>query len=340
MLSKKSITLGVLAREIGAELKGDPKKQVYGISTLKEASAEEISFLIRDSYSLDLERTNAAAVIISRKKYKDSPCDALIGDNPKLLYAKATHIFKDFIETNTSKNISELAEVSPSASISSSATIDSFCSIGEGVEVGDDVVIGSSVVINNHTKIGSGTKIYPNCTLYDCISVGSHCIIHSGSVIGSDGLGFVKDKERWVKIEHLGKVVIGDRVEIGSNSSIDRGSVGSTIIGNDVKIDNLVHIAHNVVIGSGTAIAANSAIAGSTIIGRNCTIAGCCGIVDNIEITDSVNITAMTLVTKSIKTSGTYSSGTPLMDNREWRKNAVAFKKLKDFISKEGSTKK
>ena len=138
----------------------------------------------------------------------------------------------------------------------------------------------------------------------------------------------------WIKVEHLGRVIIEDKVEIGSNCSIDRGSVGDTLINKQVKIDNLVHIAHNVSIGSCTAIAANSAIAGSTSVGRNCTIAGCCGIVDNIEITDSVNITAMTLVTKSIKNSGTYSSGTPLMENKEWRKNAVAFKKIKDLISR------
>jgi UDP-3-O-[3-hydroxymyristoyl] glucosamine N-acyltransferase len=147
-------------------------------------------------------------------------------------------------------------------------------------------------------------------------------------VIGSDGLGFAKESNQWVKIEHLGKVLIGNNVELGSNTTIDRGSVGDTVLGDNIKIDNLVHIAHNVSIGSGSAIAANSAIAGSTKIGKNCTLAGCAALVDNIQIADEVHITAKSLITKSIKESGIYSSGTPFMKNSDWKKNAVGFKKL------------
>ena len=147
-------------------------------------------------------------------------------------------------------------------------------------------------------------------------------------------MGFVRDGENWVKIEHLGKVHIGDTVEIGANCSIDRGSVGDTIIENQVKLDNQVHVAHNVNIGRATVIAANTAIAGSTVIGKNCTVSGGCGIIDNLKITDSVHITALSLVTKSITKPGTYTSGTTLMDHGLWKKNAVAFKRLKDIIKK------
>jgi UDP-3-O-[3-hydroxymyristoyl] glucosamine N-acyltransferase len=177
-------------------------------------------------------------------------------------------------------------------------------------------------------KVGPNSLIYPNSSLYSDIELGEDVIVHSGAVIGSDGLGFAKEEQNWVKVEHLGDVIIGNRVEIGSNSSIDRGSLGSTKISSDVKIDNLVHLAHNVTIGEHSAIAANSAVAGSTSIGKRCTIAGCCGIVDNIQIVDDVHITAMTLVTKSIKTAGIYSSGTPLMKNKEWKKSAIKFKNL------------
>ena len=170
--------------------------------------------------------------------------------------------------------------------------------------------------------------------MYDSVELGKDCIIHSGAVIGSDGLGFAKENNEWVKIEHLGRVLIGNNVEIGSNSTVDRGSIGDTVIGENVKIDNQVHIAHNVAIGSGTAIAGNSAIAGSTKIGKNCTLAGCSAVVDNIEIVDEVHITAMTLITKSIKESGFYSSGTPFMKNSDWKKNAVAFKKLREITKK------
>ena len=189
-------------------------------------------------------------------------------------------------------------------------------------------------MINNSTKIGKKTVIHANSTIYDSVSIGANCIIHSGTVIGCDGLGFARDAENWVKIVHLGKVKIGDNVEIGANCSIDRGSVGDTIIENQVKLDNQVHVAHNVNIGRATVIAANTAIAGSTVIGKNCTVSGGCGIIDNLKITDSVHITALSLVTKSITKPGTYTSGTTLMDHGLWKKNAVAFKKLKDIIKK------
>ena len=190
------------------------------------------------------------------------------------------------------------------------------------------------VFVGKGSKVGKGSIVHANVSLYDSVEIGQDCIIHSGTVIGSDGLGFAKDNNEWVKIEHLGKVLIGNNVEIGANSTIDRGSIGDTVIGENVKIDNQVHIAHNVTIGSGTAIAGNSAIAGSTKIGKNCTLAGCSAVVDNIEITDEVHITAMTLITKSIKESGFYSSGTPFMKNSDWKKNAVAFKKLREITKK------
>ena len=223
--------------------------------------------------------------------------------------------------------------IESSAEIDSSATIKPFASISENVVIQEGVTIGEGVYIGKNSLISSNSKICPNVSIYSSVEIGRECIIHSGTVIGSDGLGFARKNNSWEKVEHLGGVIIGDRVEIGSNTSIDKGSLESTNISDEVKIDNLVHIAHNVFVGSATVIAANSAIAGSTKVGKNCTIAGCCGIVDNIEIADSVHITAMTLVTKSIKKSGTYSSGTPIMENKEWRKNAIAFKKLKDLIN-------
>ena len=333
MSSKKSIKLGLLAKKIGAKFEGDADKEVLGINTLQDAGSKEIAFLTRSSFAKELESPKAAPVIISPDNKELAPCSIIEVKDPYLLYAKATQIFKKLNQNKNNIKNSDYLDLASSAKVHESANIGPFCRIGEGVVIEEGVSIGSNVDVAESSKIGKKTIIYPNCSVYEDVSVGQECIIHSGVTLGSDGLGFAKENDNWVKIEHLGRVIIGDRVEIGSNSSIDRGSVGSTKIGNDVKIDNLVHIAHNVSIGSGTAIAANSAIAGSTIVGKNCTIAGCCGVVDNIKIVDSVHITAMTLVTKSIKESGTYSSGTPLMHNKEWRKSAVAFKRLKDFNS-------
>ena len=326
------ISLKELANKIGADLEGDPDKEILGLNTLDMASSHEIAFIARESFLSSLSSTKAGALICSSDLSKEYSGNKLIGNDPYLLYAKCTKIFKELSNSSINIGISELAHIGKNTSISNKSSIANFVTISHGVTIEEDVVIGSGVSIGENSVVKKGSRIYPNVSIYDSVEIGSNCIIHSGAVIGSDGLGFANEKGKWVKIEHLGKVLIGDNVEIGSNTSIDRGSVGNTLIGDNVKIDNLVHLAHNVKIGSGTAIAANSAIAGSSSIGKNCTLAGCCALVDNITVTDEVHITAMSLITKSIKEKGVYSSGTPFMKNKDWKKNAVSFKKLHKII--------
>lgn len=326
------ISLKELAHKIGADLEGDPDKEVSGLNTLDSASNDEVSFIARKSFLSSLPSSKAGALICSKDLSEGYSSNKLIGEDPYLLYARCTKVFKELANKSTSLGVSELAYIGNNVSISKQSSVANFVNISDGVIVEDDVVIGPGVVIGENSVIGRGSKIYPNVTIYDSVEIGANCIIHSGTVIGSDGLGFAKHKGEWLKIEHLGKVIIGDNVEIGSNTSIDRGSVGNTLLEDNVKIDNLVHLAHNVKIGSGTAIAANSAIAGSSSIGKNCTLAGCCAVVDNIEVVDEVHITAKSLITKSIKEKGVYSSGTPFMKNEDWKKNAVSFKKLYKFI--------
>ena len=332
MSSLKSFKLSQLAETLGAELEGDPTKEIFGIGPLVSSTSDEISFISKESYRPNLELTKAGAVICNSETSKFFEGNKLICSDPYLLYAKCTQLFKE--KPVIEKGISTLASIENSAVISETASISNFVSISKNVVIEDDVVIMPGVTIGEGCKIGKRTILYANASLYDSVSIGIDCIIHSGTVIGSDGLGFAKENNKWVKIEHLGKVIIGNDVEIGSNTTIDRGSIGDTVLGNNVKIDNQVHIAHNVSIGSGTAIAGNSAIAGSTQIGKNCTLAGCSAIVDNIKIADEVHITAMSLITKSIKESGFYSSGTPFMKNSDWKKNAVSFKKLHKLIKK------
>ena len=326
------ISLKELAQQIEAELQGDPDKEVLGLNTLDAASNDEVAFIARESFLPSLSSTKAGALICSINLSNGYTGNKLIGEDPYLLYAKCTKVFKDLVDSSADEGISDLVKVGKNVSISTNSSVANFVSIFDGVTIEDNVVIGPGVFIGKNSIIRRGSKIYPNTTIYDSVEIGENCIIHSGSVIGSDGLGFAKDKGKWVKIEHLGKVIIGDNVEIGSNTSIDRGSVGNTVIEDNVKIDNLVHLAHNVKIGSGTAIAANSAVAGSSSIGKNCTLAGCCAVVDNINVTDEVHITAMSLITKSINEKGIYSSGTPFMKNKDWKKNAVSFKKLHKLI--------
>ncbi len=332
MSSPKSFKLSQLATLLGAELEGDPDKEVIGINSLAEASDSEVSFLSREAYIPQLASSKAGAVICDSETSKLFNGNKIICSNPYLIYANCTKLFKE--NPTTQEGISKLASIDSSSSVSDSAAISSFVSISADAVIEDDVILMPGVFVGKGCRVGKGSIIYANVSLYDSVELGKDCIIHSGAVIGSDGLGFAKENNEWVKIEHLGRVLIGNNVEIGSNSTVDRGSIGDTVIGENVKIDNQVHIAHNVVIGSGTAIAGNSAIAGSTKIGKNCTLAGCSAVVDNIEITDEVHITAMTLITKSIKESGFYSSGTPFMKNSDWKKNAVAFKKLREITKK------
>ena len=327
------ISLKELAQKIGADLEGDADKEVVGLNTLDLASNNEVSFIARKSFLSSLPLSKAGALICSNDLSEGYSGNKLIGEDPYLLYARCTKVFKELTNKSPILGISELAHVGKNVSISEKSSVANFVDISDGVTIEDDVVIGSGVAIGENSVIGCGSKIYPNVTIYDSVVIGSNCIIHSGTVIGSDGLGFAKHKGEWLKIEHLGKVLIGDNVEIGSNTSIDRGSVGDTLVEDNVKIDNLVHLAHNVKIGSGTAIAANSAVAGSSSIGKNCTLAGCCAVVDNIEVADEVHITAKSLITKSIREKGVYSSGTPFMKNDDWKKNAVSFKKLHKFIT-------
>ena len=332
MSSLKSFKLSQLAEILGAELEGDASKEIIGINTLEASLGQEISFIARDSYLTKLSNTKAGAVICNKDYSELFKGNKLICENPYLTYARCTELFKEKPSIKT--GISNLAAIEDTAIISNTASIGNFVTVSEKAVIEDEVVLMPGVYIGEGCRIGKGSVIYANVSIYDSANIGEECILHSGVVIGSDGLGFAKDNRSWIKIEHLGEVIIGDNVEIGSNSTIDRGSIGNTLIGDNVKIDNQVHIAHNVVIGSGTAIAGNSAIAGSTKIGKNCTLAGCCDIVDNIEITDEVHITAMSLITKSIKESGYYSSGTPFMKNSDWKKNAVAFKRLHGLIKK------
>ena len=332
MSSSAGITLENLAQEIGAELKGDHEKIILGLNSIEKANKDEVSFISRDIFLPLLATTTAGAVILSEDNLGNYNGNALIGENPHLLYAKASKVFMELRNPKVAPFTSKLAAVHGSANIGDGSTINSFVTVSEGVVLDGCVSVGPSSFLGKEVRIGTGTVIHSNVSIYEGVEIGSNCIIHSGTVIGSDGLGFAKDGQDWHKIEHLGRVIIGNNVEIGSNSSIDRGSVGNTKIDDNVKIDNQVHLAHNVEIGEGTAIAARSAIAGSSKIGRYCTLAGCCAVVDNVEISDEVHITAMTLITKSIKEPGTYSSGTPFMKNKDWKKSAVLFKKLNKLI--------
>lgn len=315
-----------LADIVGAKIHGDSEATVSGIATLELARNHDLSFFSNRKYHKFLASTKASIVILHPDDVEQCPTNALITDDPYLAYAKiATWL--------TSKDIQQ-TEIASTAVIAEDVLLGENVSIGEhvviesGVRIDDNVRLESGCSVANDVSIGHKTIVYPNVSIYSGVSIGTNCIIHSGVVIGSDGFGIANDKGQWVKVPQLGSVIIGDDVEIGANTTIDRGAIEDTIIESGVKLDNLIQVAHNVRIGQNTAIAGCVGIAGSTNIGKNCAIGGGTGILGHLTIADHVHITATSLVTKSIKHAGVYSSGTPLQENAQWHKNFVRFKQL------------
>ncbi|GAA0199351.1 UDP-3-O-(3-hydroxymyristoyl)glucosamine N-acyltransferase [Kangiella japonica] len=319
-------TLQDIAQSIGAELQGEPQLIITAVSPLDTAEKSHISFINDPKYIAKIEGSSASALIVTPDVAEKASGNLLIMADPYLGFARAAQIFD-----STPK---------PSAIISESAAIDESVTIGENVYIGPNVVIEagvtigsgciieSGVFIGQNSAIGPNTRIYPNTVLYHGISLGKDCIIHANVVIGSDGFGYAHDQGQWVKIPQVGGVVIGDDVEIGAHTAIDRGALESTTIGNGVKLDNHIHVAHNVTIGDYTAIAGCTAIAGSAKIGKYCTIAGRVSILGHLTICDKAHITATTFVNKSITKPGAYSSGTTHQDNKDWQKSAIRFRQL------------
>lgn len=325
-------TLADLAERVGARVEGDSTIEVSTIATLASATSGQISFLSNSKYRSQLSETKASAVIIKSGDLGHCPCAALVMDNPYAGFARISQLLD-----TTPKAADSIA---PSASISSSAQLGHNVSVGhnsvieDGVVIGDNVQIGAGCFIGKNARIGQGTKLWANVTVYHESLIGEHCLFQSGAVIGSDGFGYANDAGNWLKIPQLGRVVIGNNTEIGANTCIDRGALDDTVIGDGVIIDNLCQIAHNVVIGDHTAIAGCTVIAGSSNIGKYCVIAGMVGINGHIEVADKVTFTGFAMVTKDIKEPGVYSSGIPVMTNREWRKSMVALRNLDSLKSR------
>lgn len=327
MLKFNSISLQELANSINTNLmllnnldNSYIHKQVSALEVIEKANSEQITFLANPIYAKYLSSTNAVAVIISSKylnsKYLNKKIVALVTDNPRLALAKLLSLCEQFKDNNIYK-------------------IHHSCVIGENVNIGKNVTIEAGVVIGDHCSIGDNTTIKANVVLYNNVRIGNNCLIHSNTVIGSDGFGFAQEEDgTWIKMPHLGGVIIEDQVEIGSNTSIDRGCIGDTIINKKVIIDNLVQIAHNVVVGEYTAIAGCTGIAGSTVIGKRCLIGGAVNIAGHLIIADQVCITGASSINISLLKAGVYSSGLPAKDNVTWRKNIARFNMLDESFKK------
>ncbi|WOT04233.1 UDP-3-O-(3-hydroxymyristoyl)glucosamine N-acyltransferase [Shewanella youngdeokensis] len=327
-----SYTLKVLAEHLKADVQGDDSVEITAVGTLNSASPGQITFLANSKYRSQLESTMASAVLMTPADSEGFSGNAIVLKDPYVGFAR----------------IAQLLDTTPAAAmaIHPSAQIASSAMLGEGVAIGANAVISDNVIIGNNVQIGAGCVVgqdsvigsncllWANVTLYHNVHMGQDCIIHSGAILGSDGFGYANERGQWIKIPQTGGVRIGDRVEIGAGTTIDRGAIDHTEIHDGVILDNQVQIAHNVVVGVNTAIAGCSVVAGSVTIGQHCIIGGNSAISGHLNICDGVHITGSTNITSEVREPGVYSSATVAMDNKVWRKNTVRFRQLDSLFQR------
>jgi UDP-3-O-[3-hydroxymyristoyl] glucosamine N-acyltransferase len=319
-------SLGELAVRFGLTLRGDPSLTVRRVATLLHAEPGSVSFLANSRYRRQLEITRATAVLVSSADAAACPTAALIDPNPYLAYARIATLL--YPAASRPAGIHPSAVVAGGARIAASASIGPLSVIEEGAVIGERVHIGPACVVHSGAQVGDDCELISRVTVYSGVSIGRRCILHAGSVVGSDGFGFAPDAGAWVKIPQVGTVRVGDDVEIGANTSIDRGAIEDTIVEDGVKLDNQIQVGHNVVIGAHTIIAACTGISGSTVIGKRCMIGGMVGFAGHLHIADDVEITGCSLVSASIREAGSYSSGMPTVETRTWRRMVAHLRRL------------
>ena len=321
-----SYTLAELAEKVQGKVKGDGTLLITGLGTLEKAQSNELSFLANPKYANQLASTQAGAVLVKSQALAEQLDNAIVTANPYLAFAQLSHVFVP--QTQSWQGIHASAVIAANVTIAEDVTIGPNAVVDEGAQIAAGSVIGANCVIGRNVRIGRNTRLYPSVTLYHEVSIGDDCILHTGCVIGADGFGFAPRADGWEKINQLGAVEIGNQVEVGANTTIDRGALESTRIGHGVKIDNQVQIAHNVIIGDNSAIASGVMIAGSVNIGEFCTISGGVGIAGHLTLTDRVHITAMSLISHSIMEAGSYSSGSGMEPTSKWRKTVARIRRL------------
>ncbi len=328
-MNASNFTLHDLAQVVGGQCVGQADLVIAKLASLEHATQHDLSFVNAEKHLTQAKQSKAAALIVTAalQAQLDSHQHFIVVDNPYLAFATLTHVFE---KKPNRVGIEHTAQIHPSAIIAENAYIGHYVVIGEGCIVGDHTVIQAHSVLDDQVVVGQSCFIDSHITITGQSKIGDRVRIHANTVIGSEGFGFAPYQGQWHRIAQLGSVQIGNNVRIGSNCSIDRGALDDTILEDGVIIDNLVQIAHNVKIGENTAIAAKSAIAGSTTIGKNCILAGAVGVAGHLNITDNVTLTGMSMVTNSILEAGTYSSGTGIFPNSQWKRTVVRLRQLAD----------
>ena len=329
----EGVTLGQLSARFGLVLRGDPDARVHTVATLKDATAGSVAFLANARYRRYLADTAATVVVLDEESAAGCRVAALITQNPYAAYARIANWLHPVAALPP--GIHPSAVVDPSARVAASAHVAPQTVIGAGAEIGERAVIGAGSVVGPASTVGADTRLAARVTLYDHVRIGARCTVHSGVVLGGDGFGIAQDRDGWIKIPQLGGVLVGDDVEIGANTTIDRGAIEDTVIEDGVKLDNQIQIGHNVRIGAHTAIAGCVGVSGSTTIGKRCLIGGQVGIAGHLEVADDVAVLGKTLVSRSLTKAGVYSSiGVPAMEAGRWRRIAARLRNLDELFTR------
>lgn len=323
----QTITSGDLIKQLGGELIGDSNILINSVASLESANKNSVSFFNNSKYLDLLKNTKAALVILNKESCALHSGACIVVDNPYLYFAKISRFLNPI--KILKKEIHKSAIIHSTCKLGKDIYIGPNVIIEENVSIADGVTVHAGVIIESDNVIGGHSTIHPNVVIKTNTIIGKNCTLYAGAVIGSDGFGYAKDNDKWLSIPQIGKVVLGDNVDIGSNSTIDRGALDDTIISSGVKIDNLVQIGHNCIIGENTIIAGCVGIAGSAKIGKNCAIGGAAMILGHLSITDNVTISPGSMITRSIKNPGTYTALMPFQDHEAWLKTAAKIRRLK-----------
>ncbi|HZE10368.1 MAG TPA: UDP-3-O-(3-hydroxymyristoyl)glucosamine N-acyltransferase, partial [Burkholderiales bacterium] len=328
----RTYRLSEIVARLGGELIGDPDAEIRRIATLESARSGDLCFLSHARYRAQLRGTRASAVILAREERDATALPRILCDDPYVYYARAAQLFGP--ESRPVAGVHVRAVVEAGAEIPASATVGPGCHIGRGARLGERTVIDANCTIGEDAEIGEDSRLGPSVTVYPRCLIGKRALIHAGVVIGADGFGMASDAGRWIKIPQTGRALIGDDVEIGANTTIDRGALDDTVIEDGVKLDNQIQIGHNVRIGAHTAVAGCAAVAGSTRIGAHCAIGGAARIFGHLTIADHVTISAAAVVTKSITRAGTYTGALPSAPSREWAKTVAHLRGLDRLVKR------
>jgi UDP-3-O-[3-hydroxymyristoyl] glucosamine N-acyltransferase len=325
----RPLTLAEIVARLGGEAVGAAGTPLTGVATLDSAGPGQLAFLSNPRYRARAAASRAGAVIVGPGDRDATSGPRIVTDNPYAYYARAVALFNP--ERAIVPGVHPTAVVAPGARIAPGAEVGPYVVIGADCVVGEGAAIGSHCSLGERSSIGAGTRLHPRVTVYGGCTIGARCVVHSGAVIGSDGFGMARESGRWLKIPQVGGVRIGDDVEIGANTTIDRGALDDTVIEEGVKLDNQIQVGHNCVIGAHTVIAGCTGISGSVTIGRNCMIGGGVGFVGHLTICDGATISGFTFVTKSVTEPGTYTSGMPLMPHAQWLRNTAHLRHLDEL---------